>query len=154
MADNKIDKEEIKKNLAAAKKRVKQRAAQKLRVPEPNTVTGNRLKLLVTVVNRNKAEFFVDLLQSFDVNLQTVLLANGTANAKMLDLLGLTNNEKAVILSVIQENKIPDALHTDEEKFTTIKDGKGVAFTVALTSVIGTLIYGFLSDNRTVVKNG
>lgn len=154
MADNKIDKEEIKKNLAAAKKRVKQRAAQKLRVPEPNTVTGNRLKLLVTVVNRNKAEFFVDLLQSFDVNLQTVLLANGTANAKMLDLLGLTNNEKAVILSVIQENKIPDALHTVEEKFTTIKDGKGVAFTVALTSVIGTLIYGFLSDNRTVVKNG
>ena len=123
-------------------------------MPEPNTVTGNRLKLLVTVVNRNKAEFFVDLLQSFDVNLQTVLLANGTANAKMLDLLGLTNNEKAVILSVIQENKIPDALHTVEEKFTTIKDGKGVAFTVALTSVIGTLIYGFLSDNRTVVKNG
>ena len=30
-----------------------------------------------------------------------------------------------------------------EEKFHTIKDGKGVACTIPLTSVIGTLIYGF-----------
>ena len=153
MADNRPDKEEIKRSVNAARKKVRQRAAQKLRIRPPNTVTGNRLKLLITVVNRNKGEYYADLLQSFDVNMQTVLLANGTANAKTLDLLGLTNNEKAVILSVIQESKIPDALHTVEEKFTTIKDGKGVAFTVALTSVIGTLIYGFLSNNRSVVKD-
>lgn len=115
-------------------------------------VTSNRLKLLVTIVARNKAEYYADLLQSFEVNMQFLTLAHGTADAKMLDLLGLTDNDKAVIFSVIQESKVPDALHTLEEKFKTIKGGKGVACTVALSSVIGTLIYGFLSNNRLTVK--
>lgn len=84
--------------------------------------------------------------------MQFLTLAHGTADAKMLDLLGLTDNDKAVIFSVIQESKVPDALHTLEEKFKTIKGGKGVACTVALSSVIGTLIYGFLSNNRLTVK--
>ena len=70
----------------------------------------------------------------------------------MMSYLGLTDNEKAVIFSVIQENKVPDAAHLLEQKFNSIKDGKGIAFTVPLSSVIGTLIYGFLSNNRTVVR--
>ncbi|MDE6505168.1 MAG: hypothetical protein K2L42_04780 [Clostridia bacterium] len=140
-----------KQKIAAVKKEIKQRVAQRT-AKSSNTVTSNRLKLLVTVVGRNKAEYFCDLLQSFEVNMQTVLIAHGTANAKMLGLLGLSDTDKCVILSVIQENKIPDALHMLEVKFNAIKDGKGVACTVPISSVIGALIYGFLSNNRTVVK--
>lgn len=130
----------------------RQKNAVQKRTANQNKVTSNRLKLLVTIVARNKAEYYADLLQSFEVNMQLVTLAHGTADAKMLDLLGLNNNDKAVILSVIQENKVPDALHTLDEKFKSIKDGKGVACTVALSSVIGTLIYGFLSNNKLTVK--
>lgn len=142
----------VKEQLSAAKKEIKQRVTQKSKQAAPNAVTSNRLKLLIAIVARNKAEYYTDLIQSFDVNMQLVALAYGTANAKMLGILGLTDNEKAVILGVIQESKIPDAMHTLEEKFNTIKDGKGVACTVPLTSVIGTLIYGFLSNNRLTVK--
>ncbi len=117
-----------------------------------STVTSNRLKLLVTVVGRSKTEYYLDLIQSFDVNLQAVALGQGTADAKTLSFLGLTDTDKSVIFSVIQENKIPDALHILGEKFKTIKDGKGIAFTVPFTSVVGTLIFGFLSNNKTVVK--
>ena len=117
-----------------------------------NTVTSNRLELLVTVVARSKAEYYTDFIQSFDVNMQTVALANGTADAKTLRYLGLTDTEKVVILSIIQENKLPDALHTLEEKFNTVKNGKGIAFTISVTSVIGKLLFGFLSNNKTVVK--
>ena len=117
-----------------------------------NTVTSNRLKLLITIVNRTKADFYTDLIQSYNVNMQMVLMANGTASAKMLNLLGLADTEKAVILSVIQESKAEKALLKIDEKFNTIKDGKGVAFTIPLTSVIGALIYGFLSDNIMIVK--
>ena len=154
MADKPIKERAVaaKERAVAAKKEIKQRVAQKIKPAAPNTVTSNRLKLLITVVARNKAEYFADLIQSFDVNMQMIALAEGTANAKMLGLLGLTDSEKAVILGVIQENKIPDAMHTLEQKFNTIKDGKGVACTVPLTSVIGTLIYGFLSNNRLTVK--
>ena len=118
----------------------------------PNTVTSNKLEMLVTVVSRNKGEYYADLIQSFDVNLQVVALANGTADAKTLRYLGLTDTEKCVIFSIIQQDKLPDALHTLDEKFKTVKGGKGIAYTIPLTSVIGTLLFGFLSNNRTVVK--
>lgn len=118
----------------------------------PNTVTSNKLELLVTIVNKKKAEFYTDLLQSFDVNMQVTAFGHGTADAKMLVYLGLTDSEKAVIFSVIQQNMLGNAMSMLEYKFKTIKDGKGVAFSVPLTSVIGTLIFRFLSNNRMANK--
>ena len=35
-----------------------------------------------------------------------------------------------------------------EEKFQTIKHGKGIAFTIPMSSVIGVAIYRFLSNHR------
>lgn len=119
-----------------------------------NTVTSNKLELLVTVVSRNKAEYYVDLIQSFEVNMQIVTRAQGTADEKMLSLLGLTDSPKAVIFSIIQQNKIPNAMGVLDEKFKTIKGGKGIAFTIPLTSVIGKLIFGFLSNNKMTVQEG
>ncbi|MDE6598001.1 MAG: hypothetical protein K2K60_05130 [Clostridia bacterium] len=146
------DKNRVKERVTKVKKEIKQHVAQKVKAASPNTVTSNRLKLLVTIVNRKKAEYYMDLIQSFDVNMQMLMLAEGTANSQMLGLLGFTDNEKAVIMGVIQENKIPDAMNMLEEKFQTIRDGKGIAWTIPLTSVIGTLIYGFLSNNKMTVK--
>lgn len=113
-----------------------------------NTVVSNRLELLVTIVGRKKVEYYADLIQSLDVNLQLIAHGRGTADAKMLVYLGLADSEKSVIFSVIQQSKIDDAINMLDEKFRTIKDGQGVAFTVPLTSVIGSLIYRFLSNNR------
>ena len=117
----------------------------------PNsTVTDNRLELLVTIVNRSKGEYYIDLLQAFDINMQFVTLGRGTADANMLSRLGFDDSDKTVIFGVIQE--IKDALETLEQKFRTIKNGKGIAYTVPLTSMIGTLLFGFLSNNRMAVK--
>ena len=137
---------------AARLRRRKAEEAPETGAAEPpagrNTVKSNRLKLLITVIGRNKAEYYADLIQSLDVNMQVTAFGHGTADAKMLVLLGLDNSEKAVIFSIIQENKIPEAVSMLEEKFRTIKDGKGVAFTVPLSSVIGTLIFSFLSNTK------
>lgn len=140
---------EVKKErTAAANNTAKGKTAAKGKTPV--AVTQNRLELLVTIVSRKKAEYYVDLIQSFDVNMQVMALASGTANAEMLSLLGLTENEKTVIFSVIQSEKLPDALSALEEKFKAIRGGKGIAYTIPFTSVIGTLIFGFLSNNRSI----
>lgn len=140
-----------KEKLTKIQENIKVKMPQKAKTTA-NKVSSNKLKLLITIVSRNKAEFYLDLIQSFDVNMQVVMLGNGMAPKSMLELLGLAHNEKAVICSVIGENKISDALHEIDNKFNTIKDGKGIAFTIPLTSVIGTLIYGFLSNNKMAVK--
>lgn len=115
-------------------------------------VESNRLELLVTIVPRTKAEFFADIIQSFDVNMQMLVKAEGTASAEMLSVFGFADTKKAVIFSLIKEEKVQDALHTLERKFKTIKEGKGIAYTVPLTSVIGVAVYGFLTNNERAAK--
>ena len=107
-------------------------------------VAPNKLVLLVTVVNRPKAEFYVDLLQQFEVNLQLDVSAFGTAPANMQ--LVSADPEKQVIFSVIREDNVKAALATLEEKFATIRGGKGIAFTVPFTSTIGVSVYRFLTN--------
>ncbi len=111
-----------------------------------------KLKLLVTIVARNKAEFFTDLLQSMEINFQLSLLGHGTANTETLRLLGLSDSDKSVIFSVIREERAGETLALLDEKFRTVRGGKGIAYTIPMTSVIGVAIYRFLSNNRTPVK--
>ncbi len=119
---------------------------------EPHKITENKLEILITVVNRSKTEFFVDLIQSFDVNMQFIALGEGTADAKMLDLLGLASSEKSVIFSVIRSDNVAKALAKIEKTFNTVKNAKGIAYTVPMSSVIGVSVFGFLSNNRMTVK--
>ena len=107
-----------------------------------------KLKLLVTVVNRSKTEFFMDFLTAYEVNFQTAVLGQGTARSEMMYMLGLEDSDKGVIFSVLREDKAEDALRGLDEKFHTIKNGKGIAFTIPMSSVIGVAIYRFLSNHR------
>ena len=106
-----------------------------------------KLKLLFTVVDRPKGEFYLDVISQFDVNCQMVVGGMGTANSELVELLGL-NIHKAVILSVIREDMADAVLNCLEDKFATIRNGKGIACAVPLSSIIGVNLYQFLSDNR------
>ena len=112
-----------------------------------NETAVKKLKILFTVVDRNKGEFYLDVLSQFEVNFQTVINGTGTAKSEILDMLGLNNN-KAVIISVIREDMTDTIMKVLEEKFRTIRNGKGVAFAVPMSSVIGVNIYRFLSNNQ------
>ena len=107
-----------------------------------------KLKLLVTVVNRSKTEFFMDFLTAYEVNFQTAVLGQGTARSEMMYMLGLEDSDKGVIFSVLREDKAEDALRGLDNKFHTLKNGKGIAFTIPMSSVIGVAIYRFLSNHR------
>ena len=147
-------KKKLSAGIDSAKKKIKA-AVDKTIAKQPvqqNTVTQNRLELLVTIVNRSKGEYYVDLLHAFDVNMQFVALGHGTADANMMARFGLTDSDKTVIFSIIQGNHVKDALSLLEHRFKSIKNGNGIAYTIPFSSVIGTLIFGFLSNNRMAVK--
>ena len=115
-----------------------------------NTFNGadiKKLKLLFTVVDRQKSEFYLDVLSQYEINCQLALQGFGTAQTELIDMLGL-NNHKAVLVSVVREDMVDTVLQVLEDKFATIKNGKGVAFAVPLSSVIGVNLYQFLSNNR------
>ena len=106
-----------------------------------------KLKLLFTVVDRPKAEFYMDVLSQFEVNFQMAVGGKGTARSDLVEMLGL-NIHKAVLFSVVREDQTDAIMNCLEEKFSTIRNGKGVAFAVPLSSVIGVNMYQFLSNNQ------
>ena len=112
-----------------------------------NVSAIKKLKLLFTVVDRAKAEFYLDYISQFEVNCQMVTNGLGTAKSGLHDMLGL-NIHKAVILSVVREDKCDEIMKCLENKFETIKNGKGIAFAVPMSSIIGVNNYQFLSNNR------
>ena len=89
-----------------------------------NTVNDSaikKLKLLFTVVDRQKGEFYLDVISQFDVNCQIAMAGLGTAASELVELLGLEPH-KAVILSVVREDMVDDVMNTLEEKFATIRN--------------------------------
>ena len=113
---------------------------------EPKAV--QKLELLILIVNRNKTEFYIDFLHNFEINIHTVMPAHGTAKTEMLEYLGLMDDDKAVIFNIIREDQVPVALAALDEKFHTIRNGKGIAFATPLSGVIGVNLYQFLSNNK------
>jgi len=115
-----------------------------------NTVNESaikKLKLLITIVDRQKGEFYLDVLSQFEVNFQMVVSGLGTASSELIELLDL-NPHKAVILSVVREDKTDEIMNCLEDKFATIRNGQGISFAVPLSSVIGVNLYRFMSNNR------
>ena len=115
-----------------------------------NTVNESaikKLKLLFTVVDRPKGEFYLDVISQFDVNFQMAAGGLGTATSELVELLGLEPH-KVVILSVVREDMVDAVMNCLEDKFNTIRNGKGICFAIPMSSVIGVNLYQFLSDNR------
>ena len=112
-----------------------------------NETAIKKLKLLFTIVDRPKGEFYLDVLSQYEVNCQMVIAGKGTAQSDLVELLGLNIN-KAVIISVVREDMVEPIMKCLEEKFETIRNGKGISFAVPLSSVIGVNMYQFLSNNR------
>ncbi len=116
-------------------------------------VAPGRLELLITIVETTRAQYYIGLIQSAGANLQVSTLAKGTAEAEILSYLGVNETSKTAIFSIVREDALDSVFGLLEEKFSTARHGKGVAVSIPLTSVVGTLIYGFLSDDKRIIND-
>ena len=114
----------------------------------PYELSTGRLELIITIVNRKRAYYYLDFIQSFEANLQCSLLCEGTARADVLDMVGLSDNKNVIIFSIVREDRTKEILAALEKKFKTIRSGKGVAFSVSLSSMIGVSVYSFLANKQ------
>ena len=112
-----------------------------------------KLELLITIVEQERGIYYNSLIRSFSSNFQIVVPAKGTAASELLDLLGLAATDKTAIFSVVRADRIKGLMETLEEKFRTVRGGKGIAVAVPLTSIIGTLAYGFLANDRKLISS-
>ena len=108
----------------------------------------HKLKIVVTIVNREKSEFFMDQMETMGVNMQMSIEGEGTAPHNLANFWGLAHKERDVIISFVPEDKVKKVLKRLDEKFETVRNGNGVAFVLPVSSIIGVSLYQFLMDNR------
>ena len=118
---------------------------------DTRNIAPMKLELLLAVVHNDKAAYFSSLIQSHQANLQLTVPAKGTTHL-ILNYLGLTDHPKSLVMSVVRSDEAGKLIELLDQTFKKGKRYKGVAFTVPMTSVIGTLVYGFLSNDKRTVK--
>lgn len=115
-------------------------------------VAPEKLEMLIAVVNAPKVRYYTNLIQSSEANLQLIVQASGTSERAIMNYLGLNQDTRQAIFSIVRADKVKDLLELLDEKFSTIKDGGGIAVTVPLASIIGAISYGFLSNDKRTIK--
>ena len=108
-----------------------------------------KLEVVVAIVHDNKRAYYSSLIQAQQANIQLTIPCKGTSHF-LLGYLGLNERPKTLIFSVVRGDQSQELIDILGEHFQKGKDYKGVAFTIPFSSMIGTLAYGFLSNEKIV----
>ncbi len=102
-----------------------------------------KLKALITIIDRRKVDFYISALEGYDVNVQEIIYGRGTYSVGNSNI---NYGDKAILVSFVNEDKVNDILNAMEDKYFKTRYGKGVAFTIPLSSLVGILTYRLLSN--------
>ena len=109
-------------------------------------ITIKKLFLHVTIVPGGQGQTINKLFKNLGVACQFTQRGRGTANKKIRDILGIEDNHKDLVFSLIPENLIPKVNTELEVFFAASEKNKGIGFTIQLDSIISVRVYNFLAD--------
>lgn len=112
----------------------------------------SELYWMISIVNGNKSKRFIELYRSCGVSVVLGTLGEGTAVSEVLDCFGLEATEKQVLLAVVTDEKWKEVKKGLTRKIQIDIPGRGVAFTVPLSSIGGKKALMFLTDGQNFVK--
>ena len=90
---------------------------------------------LITIVDRGKSAAVQRIYQAHHVSASLVLRGHGTANSEIMDMLGLDEPQKEVLLSVTHRSACADIFDDLRGQLHFDKPGTGIAFTCALSGI-------------------
>ena len=106
-----------------------------------------KLSMFITIVNRGQGNYVLKLFEQEGANAQFVQLGEGTAQKEVRDILGIEDNGKEIIISLIPNERVEGAKNELEAFFKINKRNRGIGFSIPMTSLIGMKVYQFLTDN-------
>lgn len=123
-------------------------------------IVGNRVKLLVSIINRGEDSRLNEILDEFSVSLSFEFAGTGTARVAVLDYLGIGETQKSVLLSLIPERDEDAILREIRAKMSLYLAGRGISFTVPLSAISEIVANGLTSaahnksvDGRKMMKD-
>lgn len=131
------------------KKVKKEKKKEALEEERPAFETRDDLKklyLYTVIVPRGQGEYIMRVFKANKSSVQFLQYGEGTASNAIRDILGIEDTKKDIVYSIVREDAIPDLKKEIDVYFVASKKNRGIAYTIALTSIVGVKMYKFLSQ--------
>lgn len=112
----------------------------------------NGIHLLVTIVERGQAKRLGGLYASCGVSCHYQSFGRGTASSELLDILGLGGTERDILLSLASAANVRSLM--EQLKQDVPVKVKGIAFSMALSAVTGSLGMALIKGSDMTQKKG
>lgn len=96
---------------------------------------NQRIDILFTIVDRGKGEEIVETNMKNGVLINMICPGRGTAPSSILEMFGLGDAEKDVVLSIVDNSMTFALMSLLSEKFEFGKPGSGICFAVPMQSL-------------------
>ena len=110
---------------------------------------------MVTIVDRDKAEFVVKICNDLNLHYHVGILGEGTATGEILDYFGLATTDKAVVVSMVAQSLVEQARIALRNELQLSRRGHGILFTIpvsAISKMTASKLTANLSPSETEVK--
>lgn len=97
----------------------------------------NKASLLMGIVNAGQASAFLKYVKTIGISGGTIVKGEGTVTSGILNMLGLTDRRKEVLLMVIPRELEKEAHEKISKKFELHKKDHGILFSMNIHGVIG-----------------
>lgn len=85
-------------------------------------------------MNHDDEKKMINIINKYKVGFKVVMYGKGTASSSLLEYFGLSNKEKSIMTMVLPPIICKHILREIEQKFNVNERGKGVAFSISLSS--------------------
>lgn len=109
-------------------------------------------ELIYVIVNRGAGSKVIKVAKKNGVTGATVLFGNGTIQSRFLEILGLSETRKEIVLMLAEKTTAYHALETLDQVFKFDKPHHGIAFTTPVNNFFGSSNYmpSNIKENRGV----
>ncbi len=105
---------------------------------------------LITIIKRDYCEAYITFYERRGLAAIFSTPCNGTAQRKMLDYLGIEKTEKAMLFSMVSDEVKKSLMHDLVYEMDIDVPGNGIALTVPVGSIGGTLSMKYLTEGQVI----
>lgn len=111
----------------------------------------NEIYMMVLITNRGMREKFITFFKENRIHVTLATLGSGTANSAILDYFGMEATEKALYFSFVTLDTWNHLKKILYNKMRIDIPGRGIAFTIPLSSIGGKKVLQYLTVGQDVV---
>lgn len=105
----------------------------------------DKLDIIFSVVQRGLGEEVIHVTKSRGVYVNLICPGRGTATSSILEMFGLGDTEKDIILSFVKTDETHEVITAISKKLEFDKPGGGIAFAVPVQSIAGIKVLQYLT---------